>query len=200
MQLLPEQDIWRALAIYQDQEFHLSTGKSGLSTTAIERLKNGKTFPSGLTWDDIHLSAQFQGSYYSFRILKQIISTVLLFDGKGLPLALHRLHTDLESLPMLEELPPVFDIICNIGNPDNQRILEMVQGLLGIQPVDEVIVVPKKRNKKDRKKGDASVASKSEDKPKRPGDPKPREDSNLQEYLEFQRKKTNNIFEFLTTG
>jgi hypothetical protein len=199
MPLLLEQDVWRALAIYQDQELHLSTGKSGLSTTAIKRSKSGKIFPFRLTWDGIHLSAQLQGSYYSFRILKQILSIVLLFDSKNLSLTLHQLHADLKSLPLLEELPPVFDIIRNIGNPDDQRILEMVQGLLGIQPVDEVIMVPKKENKKKRKNGDAPEASESEDKSKRPEHPKIREDSDPQEDFEYQRKETNNIFELLST-
>jgi len=198
MPWLLEQDIWRALAIYQDQELHLGTGRSGLSTTAIERSKSGKIFPFRLTWDGIHLSAQLQGSYYSFRILKQILSIVLLFDSKKLSLAVHQLYADLKSLPLLEELPPVFDIIRNIGNPNDQRILEMVQGLLGILPVDEVIMVPKK--KKRRKTGDASEASESEDKSKHPGHPKIQEDPNSKEDFEYQRKETNNIFELLSTG
>lgn len=201
MSLLPEQTIWRALAIYQDQELHLSTGKSGLSSTIIKRSKSVKDFPFRLTWDVIHLSAQFQGSYYSFRMLKQILSIVLLYDeSKTLPLALHQLQVDLKSLPALEELPPVVDIIRNIGDPDDQTILKMVQGLLGIKPVDEMIKVRKKRNKKKRKTGDASEVSKHEESPDCQGEKMNRGESNGQDELKCQRKGTNNIFEFLSTS
>jgi XPG domain containing len=200
MSALPEQNVWRALAMYQDQELHLGTGKSELRSTVIKRSKGSKTFPFRLTWEGIHLSAQFQGSYYSFRILKQILSIVLLCDeSKTLPLALHQLHTDLKSLPTLGELPPAVDIIRNIGKQDDQRMLEMVQGLLGIQLVDEMITVPKKRNKKKPKIGDAAEALKSEDKSKRLGDPKVQADSNGQEDIECRRMETNNIFELLST-
>jgi hypothetical protein len=201
MSPLPEQNLWRALAIYQDQELHLSSGKSGLSSTVIGRSKGSLTFPFRLTWDGIHLYAQFQGSYYSFRILKQVLSIVLLYDeSKTLPLALDQLHTDLKSLPTLGELPPAVDVIRNIGNPDDQRMLEMVQGLLGIQLVGDLIEVPKKRNRKQRRTCDVPEVSKSEIDPKRRVKPRNQGDSNGQEELKFRRKETINIFEPLSTG
>ena len=193
MSSLPEQNVWRALAIYQDQGLHLGSGKSGLSSTVIERSKGSMTFPFRLTWDGIHLSAQFQGSYYSFRILKQVLSIVLLYDErKTLPLALHQLNTALTSLPTLESFRLRLDIIRNIGNPDDQRMLEMVQRLLGIQLVDDVTEVPKKRNRKKRRAGNSEI-SKNEDKTKNRGD------SIRQENSECQGKETNNIFELLST-
>lgn len=189
---LPAQDIWRALAIYQDQELSSSTGKPRLSSIAIQQSKNGKAFPFRLTWDGIHLNAQFQGSYYSFRILKQILEVVLLYDDtKNLPLALHQLHMELESLPSLEDLPPLVDAIRNTGDLEDQVMLEMIQKLLGINAVEEWVKTPGKKNKKKRKVGGLAEASKDEEESKH------REESNSRGEPHPKRKGPNNIFEVL---
>jgi hypothetical protein len=207
---LPTQDVWRALAVYQDQELSLSTGKSALSSVLIEQSKHVKATPFRLTWDGIHLLAQYHGSYYSFRILKQILETVVLYnDAKDLPLALRELHMELISLPALEDLPPIVEAVRNIGSPEDQAILEMSQKLLDIEVVDEPIKVLAKRSRKKRK-----TAAMAED-PIAPEESKQREKSNnleeqkrqersrhvkgskRQEESKRRQNRPNNVFELL---
>jgi hypothetical protein len=196
----PEKNIWRALAIHQDQELHLGTAKAALSSILIERSKGGKTSPFRLTWDAIHLSAQFQGSYYSFRILKQILSIILLYaENKPVPLVFHQLHIALRSLPTLDELPTAVDALRNIGDPDDQIMLKMVQGHLGIQPMIQSTNVQKTRARKKSKTGNALGVSTHVEKASRQGAQDNQRHSKNPEELDCQRKETNNIFNILTS-
>jgi hypothetical protein len=189
---LPGRDIWRALAIYQDQDLSLSLGKPALSSIIIEQSKNSRASPFRLTWDGIHLLAQFHGSYYSFRILKQILGIILLYyEPKDLPLALLQLHEELESLPTLEELPTIVDAVRNIGSPEDQAVLEMIKKLLGIQVVVESRKAPGRKVGKKRKTGGATEDSKP------PEQSKYTEESNCREESNTRQRRSNNIFELL---
>ncbi len=201
MSLQSKQHMWRALAIYQDQELHLGTVKPGLSSALIELSKYGKTSPSRLTWDAIHLSAQFQGSYYSFRILKQILSVILLcVENKPVPLALRQLQITLRSLPTIDELPPVVEAIRIIGDSDDQIILKMVHGHLGIRPMGETIKVQKNRKRKKRRTDDASETSKDAEVANRQAEQRSQGNPSDTGELDYDRKETNNIFELLSSG
>jgi hypothetical protein len=199
--LLSEKSIWRALAIYQDQELNLGTAKPALSSTLIERSKDGKRAPTRLTWDAIHLFAQFQGSYYSFRMLKQILSIVLLYlEDQSIPLILHQLHVILRSLPTLDEVPSVLDSLQIIGDSDDQIMLKIVQKHLHIQPVAESTKVQKNTNRKKRRTDIERDVSKHAEKASRldgqcnGGQPK------ALAKADCRRKEDNNIFEILFSG
>jgi hypothetical protein len=169
--------LWYALALYQDQELNLGSVKPALSTSLIDQPEGCRVSPSRLTWDAVHLYAQFQGSYYSFRILKQILSVILIcVESTSVPLALHSTHTILQSLPALDELPTAIDAMRDFGSSDNQLILKMIQGLLGIQTVVEAIKVRKNRKRKKRKSGHSSKGL---------------------NIAEIQQQETNNIFNHL---
>lgn len=182
-----EQDMWRQLALYQDLELNLRNGRSGLSGTFIEQSKSGKASSFRLTWESIHLYAQFQGSYYSFRILKQILEIVLLCNSiKYMQLALHQLHIDLQSLPTIEKLLPISDLVRSIGGPEDQAILEMIRKSLDIQDADGFAEPFVRLSKKNRKTGSISK------------EPKLPEGLQQRDELKRQPKKPNNLFELLS--
>jgi len=110
---LPSDDFWEAVAIYQDAEWALSLDKTPLGRIVSDRIVSIKSSDqSKLTWDMIHLLAQIHGSYYSFRILKQILELLILFAGeKSISGEMLQLCKRLESLPPISTLRGFRDII-----------------------------------------------------------------------------------------
>jgi XPG domain containing len=107
-----ESYIWTAFAIHQEIEYSYSRAKTPLSKLIVQQLAdleneyNIKHKRKDFTWDLVHFFAQIQGSYYSFRILKQIISLMVSHGpAQSLPEPLLHLHRQLESLPRISELP-----------------------------------------------------------------------------------------------
>jgi hypothetical protein len=118
--VLSKSQIWTAFAIHQDIEFFFSHAKTPLSNLVIQQLADldrksyiGKNF----TWDIVQFFAQLQGSYYSFRILKQITTLVVAHSiAQSVPEPLLRLHQQLESLPKLCDLLGLDHVSSIIGS------------------------------------------------------------------------------------
>jgi len=143
------------MAIYQEVSYSLSVGKASLWNDIKRQAKGGKATDARLTWDGIHAFAQIQGSYYSYRILRQILELVLLYDNSViLPKDLQQLWIDLNSLPPLEALPSAADGIRELGGLDDQKILVMVHSLLEIHEgeLEAVARVQKDKGKSKLKK------------------------------------------------
>jgi hypothetical protein len=155
----PAINFWSAVAFTQDVDISLTLGKMVLSkqllSSSFSRKKNQ------MTWDRIHWTAQVHGSYYSFRILKQIIGFVVTVgDRAALPETLLRLHELLQSLPSL-----LVSQVDDIGNIEELRPLavkassdelvnENEQGSFTKQKVSSK---RSKKNKKKRKREQAIV-------------------------------------------
>ncbi|PQE29346.1 hypothetical protein CJF32_00010919 [Rutstroemia sp. NJR-2017a WRK4] len=150
----PSINFWLAVAFTQDVNISSTLGKTALSkqllSSSLSRKKNQ------MSWDRIHWTAQIHGSYYSFRILKQIIGFVVAVgDRATLPETLLRLHGLLQSLPNLlvsqvddigniEELRP----LATKPSPD-ELVTENDQGSFTKQKVSSK---KSKKNKKKRKR------------------------------------------------
>ncbi|KAJ8060732.1 hypothetical protein OCU04_011036 [Sclerotinia nivalis] len=100
-------DSWTSISFIQDAEWSESIDKVSLSKKVLAglgTLNPDDTSPkkSELDWDKIHVMAQIQGSYYSFRILKQMTTFLILIGGRGSVsgplLELNNLLQDLPSL------------------------------------------------------------------------------------------------------
>jgi hypothetical protein len=153
-----DQSLWRAVAVYQDLVYSSSNDKPALCNSLMGYPKATTAAQKRLTWDGIHFYAQLQGSYYSFRILKQIIDIVLMCDkAKALPSELYQLQGDLEDLPPLNSLPSVGDGIRALGTPEDQEILATVRKLLDVQDEEVVVKTSRKRDKKKRKANQQKV-------------------------------------------
>ncbi|CAD6448922.1 8dc2c281-2d3b-46c5-9076-6c1ff1bdf83d [Sclerotinia trifoliorum] len=100
-------DSWSSIAFIQDAEWSESIDKVSLGKKVLAGLRASNpndTSPkkSDLDWDKIHFMAQIQGSYYSFRILKQLTTFLILIGGRGsVSGPLLELNDLLQDLPSL---------------------------------------------------------------------------------------------------
>ncbi|KAM3084129.1 hypothetical protein ACMFMG_001767 [Clarireedia jacksonii] len=148
----PSINFWSAVAFTQDVDMSLTLGKAGLSkrllSSGSSRRKNQ------MTWDRIHWTAQVHGSYYSFRVLKQVIEFVVAVgDRATLPETLLRLHQLLHSLPSLL-----------VSQVDDVGDIERLQALAAKASSDEMI---KKSEQSESSSAKQKASSKRSQKKKR---------------------------------
>ena len=135
---ISESEIWTAFAIHQEIEYSYSRVKIPLSKLVGQQLAdlanehNMRDKRKNFTWDIIQFFAQFQGSYYSFRMLKQIISLVVSHGpAQSIPESVSNLHQKLQSLPRIRDLPgldSVSSIIESLGKGAVQNIISHISG------------------------------------------------------------------------
>jgi hypothetical protein len=96
------------IAVNQELEWSHAHSRSPLSHIIIQQfelLESKTEMARTFTWDIVHFFAQIQGSYYSFRILKQIAELVVLHSSRdSIPESVLLLNQQLESLPALADL------------------------------------------------------------------------------------------------
>ncbi|TVY89830.1 hypothetical protein LAWI1_G006068 [Lachnellula willkommii] len=169
--------IWTAAAVYQDVQWAHFNSKPCLSQlvgSQINTLDRKFDVSKDLSWDVFHLYAQIQGSYYSFRMLKQIIALVISQkQSSALPKPLTDLHGVLQTLPALSCIPdiahatPVFEAV------EKNGMLVAAQKIIGIfLPVSQSSE-PRKAIKTKRKRDQGAAT------------------------LSAERKKPNNSFSLL---
>ncbi|OBT92582.1 hypothetical protein VE01_09620 [Pseudogymnoascus verrucosus] len=139
--------LWRAIGLHQDLVFSSSAGKQSLGSLIIE--SGG---PKRLSWDTIHFSAQLQGSFYSFRMLKQILEAALVSQyEENLSAASKRLSELLKSLPELQAFPDVHADLESFKSSADCKALSAVKALLNIRGQDTMDNGNAKSTKKDKK-------------------------------------------------
>lgn len=142
---------WRFMAYYQDLELTESTGRESLGMKVTAEGNHNKR----LSWDAIHFSAQLQGSYYSFRMLKQVLGVVLACKpASELPASLPALSDKLEDLDGLEWLPGFYEDLIAFRGPEDRCYLRDIAAWLE-SPSDVEAKEEAARSKKeaaDRKK------------------------------------------------
>lgn len=147
MPSLSDIDIWRSIAFHQDLVFSSSAGKQSLGSLIIESGVGLKR----LSWDSIHFSAQLQGSFYSFRMLKQMLEVALVSqNAENLSAASKRLSVLLRSLPDLQAYPDVHTDMESFKSSMDSKSLLAVQSLLNIDGQDTTSNDNSKSTKKDR--------------------------------------------------
>ncbi|KFY27296.1 hypothetical protein V493_03588 [Pseudogymnoascus sp. VKM F-4281 (FW-2241)] len=145
---LSDFDLWRAIAFHQDLLFSSSGGKQSLGSLIIESGVGSKR----LSWDTIHFSAQLQGSFYSFRMLKQILEVALVSqNAESLSTASKRLSKLLESLPDLQACPDVYTDLETFKSSVDCKALLAVKTLLNMDSQDTKDSDNPKSIKKDKK-------------------------------------------------
>ncbi|OAF58906.1 hypothetical protein VC83_06115 [Pseudogymnoascus destructans] len=140
--------LWRAIALHQDLVFSSSAGKQSLGSLIIESGVGSRR----LSWDTIHFSAQLQGSFYSFRMLKQILGVALVSqNSENISEALKSLSKLLESLPDLQATPDVHADLEPFKSSADRKALLAVKTLLNIGGQDITDNHNPKSTKKDKK-------------------------------------------------
>jgi hypothetical protein len=139
-------DLWRILAICQDLEWAHNNSKPSLCQKVCE---SSGARNQARSWDHTHLEAQIQGSYYSYRILKQILDLVTACQLPP-PESIRELQT------ALNDLPPLMFLSDSIHLPDTvlqNDLLTELKSVLGIEePQATILSVSSKAEKKKMKK------------------------------------------------
>ncbi|QSZ32364.1 hypothetical protein DSL72_001938 [Monilinia vaccinii-corymbosi] len=153
-------DSWTSVAFLQDAEWSESIDKVCLSRKILAGLQtvdpdDTSRNASEWDWDKIHIMAQIQGSYYSFRVLKQIITFLILIGGRRpIPRPLLQLNDILQDLP---------DVNTLIGFEQLDSMLMMKGSILGdlIQEKEPSAAAPaeESKGKKKRKRDHASITA-----------------------------------------
>ncbi len=167
---LQDFQFWTALAIYQEVEWSFAYGKPSMCGAAVRELAKGGNH--NLSWDIVHIFAQIQGSYYSFRILKQVVDLVLsVGSSNSLPEVIFNLQNQLQSLPRICELVGYSSIPSLIGEIEGLGMIQASKDILGVlDPIPAEIETETHAAKKKRKREQSSHASKDREKPNNPFD------------------------------
>ena len=168
-QILPElseSEIWTAFAIHQEVEYSYSRAKIPLSKLVGQQLAdlankhNMQNKRKNFTWDIVQFYAQVQGSFYSLRMLKQIISLVVCHGpGQRFPESVSNLHQKLQSLPRVRDLlglERVSSIIESLGKGAVQTIIKHIS--VDEEPKEQP-QESRRALKKKRKRDQASVGA-----------------------------------------
>jgi len=131
---LAERDSWIALAVYQEVDWSSSHVKPVLSNLVLQRVNKTEGKPKVYTWDIVHCLAQLHGSYYSLRMLKQIMGFVISHNLSDHFLeSLSTLHKRLEQVPMIDECSELSDVLSVMKKIELSGILDVSYGILSIQ-------------------------------------------------------------------
>jgi hypothetical protein len=120
----------------------------GQSRTVLEWSSGSK-----VSWDLIHLTAQLQAAYYSFRILQQILSLCSETTWEDILPQVLDLHKELVELPPLTESPDVQRMAEFLGRAQEFGIMKVLGEFVNIEPEPEASSRKRSRTKK-RKNGD----------------------------------------------
>ncbi|CCT73482.1 uncharacterized protein FFB20_13745 [Fusarium fujikuroi] len=134
---------WYILCLTLDIRYSHEVGKRSHSLQILEESLQAPTFGK-ITWDTLHFVAHLQAAFYSFRLLKQIISLGQL--QRTLP----ELNDMLSSLPPLAEFPDVERTIVLLQRSNEGQIYKAISRLVPLENAS-IDAVPK-RTAKDKKK------------------------------------------------
>lgn len=136
---------WMMLCLKLDVDECQARGKPCI---ALKTLQQPHTeIPRQLSWDLIHFAAQLQASFYSFRIIHQIFTTLPEPIFKTLPEVVLHLHNELATFPPLAEFPEILDILNFLRDVEELKVMELLE-LPKLEPT--VVGESKKRKKKDK--------------------------------------------------
>lgn len=130
-QLPPPNNVWYALAMLRDVESSVGEDQNSLSAILLSQAHLPVTSAYAYSLDFIHYTAQVQATYYSLRILKQILDAVLAL-GKDTPRPFRELHESIASLPPIVAWPTVEDMPDILSSALSNGILTKVTDILGI--------------------------------------------------------------------
>ncbi|RSM07143.1 hypothetical protein CDV31_008792 [Fusarium ambrosium] len=155
---------WQMLCLTLDISHCREEGKKSHALQILEQCSQQTTLKR-ISWDIIHFVAQLQAAYYSFRILKQIMS--LSAAEETMP----QLHSMLCSLPSLAEFPTIESTLEFLRNSDEAQSLKIITRLVPLPDADpeeqsKRASTPKKRKAvkqhgRDKKAGPGNTATRN---------------------------------------
>jgi len=155
-------DRWIAFIVCQDVEWSSSVGRAVLSNCVSQGSLNVDLGPSDsrhCNWDIIQFLAQVQSTFYSLRMLQQIIRlSVFHHDSTSCPEIMTMLHHRLETLPQLGEIPDLRSVASLVGKIRDMSMVKAAYEILGIE--DErspELQESSKRAKKKRRMGEGQT-------------------------------------------
>lgn len=102
-------EYWIMVSIIQEVIWSIKQDRQSLNHRVIKcRASNNVV----MDWNSIHCLAQFHGSYYSMRMLKQISDYLIDVEHVKLPRQVHDLNRRLAVLPTLRDLPD-WEYLCS---------------------------------------------------------------------------------------
>ncbi|KAH7241782.1 XPG domain containing-domain-containing protein [Fusarium tricinctum] len=143
---------WHTLCLTLDIRYCREEGKHSHTLQTLEESLQTPTFKR-ITWDIVHFVAHLQAAYYSFRLLKQILSIAQTRN------MLPELQSMLLSLPPLAEFPDVDKTLAFLqsGQADVYRTISRLVPL----PDTNVATKPKRTAKDKKRKVSKENAPKS---------------------------------------
>lgn len=100
---------WVVLSIHRDIVVSREHGRQHpLSLGLLQRMATGRL--ESTSWDFVHFVAQVQGTYYSCRMLQQILSFVSTRLEGNVPGYVSRLQSYLAALPPISSFPTIGDL------------------------------------------------------------------------------------------
>ncbi|KAM5386732.1 hypothetical protein ACJZ2D_000025 [Fusarium nematophilum] len=134
---------WQVLCLTMDVRYCHEEGKHSHALQILEESSRKPSFKR-VSWDVIHFAAQLQASYYSLRILKQILS---LDPAKEF---IPELHEMLSSLPPLEEAPGIESVVEFLQHSGEAGTVKTISRLVPLPNLDvdakpKPVPSPKKR-------------------------------------------------------
>lgn len=149
--------------------------KSSLTQRVLKRLVQregpGSQGGKSCTWETLQFVAQLQGSYYSFRILRQILELMFCHgSSKTSPPALRFLRAELNSLPSLDQSPSLDNIMKITQQVRDLQMVEVSLKTLGCGTDDRKAngggcapesLTEEKPRKRRKKNSPAGVANRS---------------------------------------
>jgi len=154
---------WQVLAIHDELRWAFDNAKPPLSEKIHGKPRSGFDTASSdwITWDGVQFAAQLQCSYYSCRILQQILGVVLAHNSSGtLPPYLLKLQSHLKLLPLLADVPSINDLVNEFGSPQSLSLLSKAHTLMGHDGIDWEGKEPEvtKKSKKNKRKAGSTMS------------------------------------------
>ncbi|KAK3306679.1 XPG domain containing-domain-containing protein [Chaetomium strumarium] len=121
------ESIWVVLSVYQDIVMTLDRGRGNpLSLALLEQEARGGL--DQCSWDFLHLVAQAQATYYSLRMLRQIIELSAQYTG-SLCTTMSELARFLSRLPSLPGFPTCKNFLENLQRAREAGLLSCLRSL-----------------------------------------------------------------------
>lgn len=122
---------WFTFALYQEIQLARESGNTSLTITCATQAVYNKQ-PQEYSWENIHLSAVIQASFYSLRLLKQVLGVRASLTPEQMTDSQKKLLRQLEGLPPITKWPGVLSLRDDLREFANEKRLENISRVLGV--------------------------------------------------------------------
>ncbi|KAK7981984.1 DNA replication initiation factor cdc45 [Apiospora saccharicola] len=161
--------LWLALAIHQDVDWSTSNGRHPLSVQVMgeaaslfvnpknnngqgqQKQQQQQQQPGQYGWDVLHFTAQVQASFYSLRMLKQVLDIVSALADPPLSQTQEKLQQRLSNLPLIADWPTAESIFGQLSRMQRTGSLSVISKMLDVEEY-EFKTPSKSKNKQGSKK------------------------------------------------